>query len=228
MNERTLAVDIGGSGIKALILDAQGMPLTARLRVVTPKPAPPELVLTLIAQMAVQLGSFERASVGFPGVVQQGRVRTAHLDPQWIDFALDVALAERLQCPVRVANDADIQGLGTIVGQGVELVLTLGTGLGSALFIEGQLVPNLQLAHQPFQAGQTYEAYLGSSALKTMGSVRWNSHLAQALSTFEKLFNFSYAYLGGGNSKFVSLPLPAHIRITPNENGLLGGIALWR
>ncbi len=225
---RTLAVDIGGSGIKALVLDPQGNPVTKRLRLSTPQPAPPALVLELIAELAGQLGDFERIAVGFPGVVQQGRVMTAHLDPEWIGFALDTALAKRLGKPTRAANDADVQGFGTIGGQGLELVITLGTGFGSALFNQGQLIPNLELAHHLFYKGKTYEERLGNAALKRHGADKWNTDLVLAINALKKLFNFDYAYIGGGNSKHVTIVLPENIHITSNENGLLGGIALWR
>lgn len=226
---RTLAVDIGGSGIKVIVLDKDGNPQTERARVETPKPAKPEAVINAIAQLATTQGEFERVSVGFPGVVRGGVTETAvNLDPEWIGFALDKVLSERLGKPVRAINDADMQGLGAISGQGVELVITLGTGFGSALFLDGKLVPNLEIAHHQFRKGETYEEQLGRRTLDDIGSKKWNSRLEKAIASLQHLFNYDFLYLGGGEAKRVTLELPSNVKIIPNMSGLLGGIALWR
>jgi polyphosphate glucokinase len=225
----TLAVDIGGSGIKAILLDHAGKPLTTRARVKTPKPATPKAVLDVIAALAKAKGEFNRVSVGFPGVVQHGIVKTApHLDPAWKDYKLAKSLTKLLRKPVRIANDADVQGYGAIAGRGVELVLTLGTGMGSALFVDGILVPNLEMSHHPFRKGKTYDQQLNNAALKKAGSAKWNSRLAKAIKTLDHLFNYDRLYLGGGNTRHITIPLPSNVKIVPNEAGLLGGIALWR
>ncbi len=223
----TLAIDIGGSRIKAMLLNAQGYPLSKYLRVSTPKPGHPEAVLSAIAGLGAGIGPFDRVSVGFPGVVRSGHTLTAHLDPAWIGFDLERALSAKLGKPVRTANDADVQGLATIAGVGVELVLTLGTGFGSSLFIDGRLVPNLQLAHQLFYEGKTYEQHLGNPALKQTGLEEWNRLLSLALVNLQAMFNYEACYLGGGNSRMVALELPANVRITANVNGVLGGFRLW-
>lgn len=226
---RTLAVDIGGSGIKVMVLDETGEPLTERSRVETPQPPKPEPVLEVIAALAAEQGEFDRVSVGFPGVVSNGVTKTAvNLDPDWVGFDLATALKTRLGQPVRVANDADIQGLGAIAGQGVELVITLGTGFGSALFVDGKLVPNLEAGHHPFRKGETYEQQLGRAALDAVGQKRWNRRLEKAIANLQNLFNCECLYLGGGNAKKITLDLPPTVKIVPNVNGLLGGIALWR
>ncbi len=226
---RTLAVDVGGSGIKAIILDEAGVSLTTRSRVKTPKPATPNAVLEVIAGLAKAKGQFERVSVGFPGVVKQGIAVTApNLDQTWKGYSLAGALTKLLRKPVRVCNDADVQGFGAIAGKGVELVITLGTGVGSALFVDGKLVPNLELAHHQFRKGLTYEDQLGNRALKKAGKEKWNGRLAKALQTLDQLFNYDRLYIGGGNTKHIAIPLPSHVKIVPNEAGLLGGIALWR
>jgi len=228
MGIHTLAVDIGGSGIKVLVLDEAGNPLTERHRLETPQPATPEAVLDVIAQLAHQK-SFERVSVGFPGVVRQGVTETAvNLTPDWIGFNLRAALNDRLGKPTRVINDADMQGLGAIAGTGVELVITLGTGFGSALFFDGKLVPNLEMGHHPFRKGETYEQQLGRAALDVIGKKKWNNRLEIAIATLESLFSYDMLYLGGGNTKHVSLALPPQVKTVPNISGLLGGIALWK
>ena len=226
---KTLSIDIGGSGVKLLVLNEQGEPLTDRARVETPQPPIPEKILAAIGELATTQGEFDRVSVGFPGVVRNGVIYTAaNLDPAWVKFDLASALAEQLKKPVRVANDADIQGLGAVSGQGVELVLTLGTGIGSALFVEGKLVPNLEMGHHAFRKGETYEEQLGRAALEEIGKQRWNRRLEKAIAQLERLFNFDRLYLGGGEARKVSIDLSEKISIVPNVLGLLGGIALWR
>ena len=226
---RTLAVDIGGSGIKVMVLDAEGQPQTERSRLETPQTPKPEPVLEAIASLAGGQGEFDRVSVGFPGVVRRGVIKTAvNLDPSWIDFDLATTLKDRLGKSVRVANDADIQGLGSIGGNGVELVVTLGTGFGSSLFVDGILVPNLELGHHPFRKGETYEQQLGRSTLDTVGTKRWNRRLEKAIVSLQNLFNWDYFYIGGGNTKKIAFDLPPKVKIVPNVSGLLGGIALWR
>jgi len=226
---RTLAVDIGGSGVKTMVLDSAGEALSERLRRKTPEEPTPESVVEQIEEMAAEIGEFHRVSVGFPGVVVEGEVRTAvNLHDDWIGCRLDAVLEERLGKPTRVANDADIQGLGVIEGRGVEMVLTLGTGIGSALFVDGKLVPNLELGHHPFQKKKTYEERLGADALRKKGAEKWNERLLNAIEILSAIFNFRMLYLGGGNAKKIEFDLPPNVKRVPNVAGLLGGIALWR
>src|SRR5690606_415319 len=173
---RTLSVDIGGTGTKMLVLDHLGTPLNERARRLTPQPALPAAVLETIGQMLAEQPPFDRVSVGFPGVVTRGIVRTApNLDTAaWRGFPLERALLEIVGCPVRALNDADLQGYGVIAGRGVELVLTLGTGMGAALFTDGHLVPNLELGHHPFEKGHSYEERVSDAELKRIGKPRWN------------------------------------------------------
>ena len=224
---RTLAVDIGGSGIKVMVLDEMGTPLSDRDRLKTPQPAKPKAVIETILLLANKQ-EYDRASVGFPGVVQHGIIKTAvNLDPDWIDFDLVNVLSNSLSKPVRVANDADIQGFGAISGSGVELVLTLGTGFGSALFVDGKLVPNLEMGHHPFRKGETYEEQLGREALEKQGKKKWNNRLEKAIANLEHLFNYDALYIGGGETKNINFELPKNAQIIPNVSGLLGGIKLW-
>lgn len=224
----TLAIDIGGSGIKGILLNQSGQPVTERIRIATPQPATPQAIVPIISEIAKSLGRFNRVSVGFPGVIQQGRVKTApNLDPSWPGTNLVGELKRRLKKPVRAANDADVQGYGAIKGQGSELVITLGTGFGTALFIKGHLVPNLEIAHHPFRKRQTYEVQLGANALNTVGKKRWNLRLAKAIQLLDRVINFDHLYIGGGNAKKVNIALPSHATIVSNTAGLLGGIALW-
>jgi len=226
---RTLAIDIGGSGIKTLVLDESGQPQTERNRVETPQPANPDLVINAIVSLANQQGEFDRASAGFPGVVRAGVTETAvNLDPTWIGFDFAKALSDRLGKPVRVVNDADMQGMGAISGQGVELVITIGTGFGSALFLNGKLVSNLEMGHHEFRNEETYEQQLGRAALDRVGQKKWNRRLEKAIASLKNLFNYDRLYIGGGNTNKVTIELPPNVKIVPNVSGLLGGIVLWR
>ena len=232
MNEsqqlRTLAVDIGGSGIKAMVLDMVGNPLSDRQRLKTPQPAKPEEVIDTILTLAAKQQEFDRVSVGFPGVVQNGVIKTAvNLHKDWLHYDLATSLTQLLSKPVKVANDADIQGFGAISGKGVELVLTLGTGFGSALFVEGKLVPNLEMGHHPFRKKETYEEQLGRAALEKEGKKKWNERLEKAIANLDHLFNYDALYIGGGEAKNINFDLPPNAQIIPNINGLLGGIKLW-
>ena len=224
---RTLAVDIGGSGIKVMVLDTEGNPLSDRERLKTPQPAKPEEIIDTILTLA-KSQEFDRASVGFPGVVQNGLIKTAvNLHKDWLNYDLATSLSQLLAKPVKVANDADIQGFGAIKGKGVELVITLGTGFGSALFVNGKLVPNLEMGHHPFRKGETYEEQLGRSALEKEGKKKWNTRLEKAIATLDHLFNYDALYIGGGETKNIKFDLPENATVVPNVSGLLGGIKLW-
>lgn len=225
---RTLSIDIGGSGIKTFVLDEEGNPVTERIRRPTPSTPTPDAVMAELDILIKKQGEFDRISVGFPGVVRFGEVRTAvNLDPSWVGFHLADALEKATNKPTRVANDADVQGLAVIEGKGVELVLTLGTGLGSALFINGHLVPNLEMGHHPFRKGKTYEEYLGAASLDDKGKKKWNGYIQEAMENLERLFNYRMLYLGGGNAKKIDFELPDNAVRVPNVAGLLGGIKLW-
>ncbi len=228
-NITTLAIDIGGTGIKGLLLNARGKPIGERERAVTPNPATPAAVLGVMDQIANKLSKFDRVSVGFPGVVKRGATLTAHnLHPKWVGFELERVLMRRWRKPVRVANDAAVQGFGAIHGKGVELVITLGTGFGSSLFVDGHLVPGLELAHHPWHKNKTYEDFLGKRGLQKHGRKRWNKLLENAIVQLDSLFNYDHLYIGGGNAVRIDFALPKQVTRVPNEDGLLGGAALWR
>jgi polyphosphate glucokinase len=226
---RTLAIDIGGTGLKATLLDEKGHSTHERLRVETPRPATPRAVLAALVALVKPLGEFDRISVGFPGVVVHGTTMSApNLHPTWHDFPLAKELTKQLKKPARALNDAGVQGFGVIKGHGTEMVLTLGTGMGCAIYVDGRYVPNIELAHHPFHKGKTYEQFIGMKALKKVGKKRWNKRVAHVLDQVQPIFNPTHIYLGGGNAKKLSIKLPRNVSITDNVAGLLGGIALWR
>ena len=225
---KTLAIDIGGSGVKAMLLNSVGEPLGDRNRIKTPKPATPEAVMKVIEKLTSQQTGFDRVSIGFPGVVRRGVVMTAvNLHSDWVGCDLAKAVTEMVGKPVRVANDADIQGMGAISGDGVELVATLGTGFGGALFVDGRLVPNLELGHARFRKGETFEEQLGRAALKKVGGRVWNNRLVKAIASLSRVYNYDRLYLGGGEVSRVEAELPENVVKVANVLGLLGGIRLW-
>jgi polyphosphate glucokinase len=173
-------------------------------------------------------GPSDRASVGFPGVIKNGVVYTAaNLGKGWKTFNLEAALHKKLKLPVRIANDADVQGLGCVTGHGDELVITLGTGFGSVLFVDGHRI-HLELGHHPFRNGKTYEDELGERAFIKKGKKKWNRHLRDAIDELQKTFNYDRLYIGGGNAETINFKLPSNVKVVSNTDGLLGGIKLWQ
>jgi polyphosphate glucokinase len=228
-NPITMCIDIGGSGLKAMLVDASGKPVSERQRVETPAIPTPKAVMKTLAALCKPLPSYDRVSVGFPGVVKKGVTYTAaNLHPAWYGFPFESELAKMWKKPVRLANDASVQGYGVIKGDGVELALTLGTGLGSSLFTNGRLCPGLELAHHPWKKDREYEDYLGRRGLDKYGKKHWNKLLQEAIEQTAQLFNWDHLYLGGGNTKKIDFKPGKNIEIVSNEAGLLGGVALWR
>lgn len=224
----TLAIDIGGSGLKAMLLDPAGRPLSERERIGTPAIPTPRAVLKRLDGLAGRLGRFDRVSAGFPGVVKKGIICTAvNLHPRWVGFHFQEELEKLWKKPARVANDAAIQGYGAIRCEGVEMVITLGTGMGSSLYTDGRLCPGLELGHHPWRK-KTYEDYVGRRGLDRYGRHHWNKLLQLVIEQTAHTFNWDFLYLGGGNSKKITFTLPKNVKIVSNEEGLLGGVVLWR
>jgi polyphosphate glucokinase len=227
---RVLSIDVGGTGLKAGLLDLNGDLLSDRVRVETPKNLLPETLLQALVTLVEPLAGYSVVSVGFPGVVRKGTIITAPNlgTSQLKGFNLQLALEKQLGKPVRVLNDADMQGYAAISNQGVEMVATLGTGFGSALFLDGLLAPHLEIAHLPFRKGETYDEQLGNEARKKVGKRRWNRRVQRAISALRVLTNFDRLYIGGGNADKLDFELDPDVQIIPNEYGVRGGAWLWR
>ena len=240
---RTLAVDIGGSGFKASVLDPAGAMLTDRVRVDTPYPCTPERFVQTVAELVAPLGPVQRASVGFPGLVRHGHVlevpslsrreyggeQDPGLAATWGGYDLGSALTAAFGVPTKVVNDADMQGCAVVEGTGMEFVMTLGTGVGTALFSDGELLPHLELSHGHFKDGESIDIALGNAARKQIGNERWVKRVRKAIFWFHEMLWFDRLYVGGGNAKHLSAADVGDKGVLiPNTAGITGGVRIWQ
>ncbi len=238
----TLAIDIGGTGLKASVLNTEGTMEHARVRVDTPYPLSPQKLILELQKLIKELPPFDRVSVGFPGMVRGGHILSAphficpagpggspepKLVTAWSDFDLATSLTDITGKPTKVANDADLQGAAVVQGVGFEAVLTLGTGLGTAFFYEGQLLPHFEFAHHPFLKGEPYNEIVGEAARRRMGTKKWLKRVNTAIETIRALTFFDHCYVGGGNAARLGPDLPERVSVVSNAAGILGGIKLW-
>ncbi|MEO5891845.1 MAG: ROK family protein [Ferruginibacter sp.] len=230
--DKILSIDIGGSHIKATILNAAGELQTGFQTVDTPLlPGPKKLLAAIrdIVSRFPEYAEYDKLSIGFPGYVKNGVVFTApSLAPKkWNGIDLRKILKDEFNCPVEVVNDADMQGLGIVSGIGFEMVITLGTGLGSALFLNGVMLPHIELSQHPFMANIIYDRYIGKKALEKEGEIKWNRRIQKVLLVLKTVFNYDHLYIGGGNSRKISFSLDDNITLVSNEDGIKGGAKLW-
>jgi polyphosphate glucokinase len=229
-SEKFLSIDIGGSHIKATVLNDKGVLQMKYEKIDTPYPANPENILEATKTLIKKFPSYDKVSVGFPGYVKMGVVKTApNLGTEfWADFDLSKKLEEILEKPVHVVNDADMQGLGVVSGKGFEIVVTLGTGFGTALLMDGHLLPHMEIAHHPIAKGKDYDEYIGEKALQREGIAKWNRRMKKVLKVLKTVFNYDTLYIGGGNSDKLKFKLDKNIKIVTNEDGIKGGSRLWQ
>jgi polyphosphate glucokinase len=215
-DEKILAIDVGGSNVKLL--------LSTERKEKRRFPSGPELTPDEMVAGVKNLTtdwSFERVSVGIPAPVHAGRVvsEPANLGGGWVGFDFQEAFGK----PTRVVNDAAMQALGSYEG-GKMLFLGLGTGLGSALVVDGIVEP-LELAHLPFRKA-TFEDYLGLRGQKRLGKKKWRAAVAEAIERLIAALLPDYVVLGGGEAKKLR-ELPENVRLGANDNAFLGGFRLW-
>jgi predicted NBD/HSP70 family sugar kinase len=214
---RILVIDVGGTHIKALA--------TGRRRRVEipsgPRITPAKMVSAV--RTATAGWRYEVVSIGYPGPVVHGRPLSEprHLGPGWVGFDFRRAFGGR---PVKVINDAAMQALADYQGKRM-LFLGLGTGLGSALIIDGVLEP-MELAHLPYKKGRTYEAYAGLAGLKRLGKRRWRHHVKAIARLLRTALQVDEVVLGGGNARLLKR-LPTGMRQADNSNAFRGGYRLW-
>jgi polyphosphate glucokinase len=241
---RALGIDIGGTSVKAAVVDvASGQLVTERIRELTPSPATPEALLGVVVDVVRRLEATGvltpemPGGAGFPSVIRAGRAMTAtQLDRSWIGAPVQEMLGQRLRRPMVVLNDADAAGVGEMAlgaGQGqpgVVLLLALGTGIGSALFIDGQLVPNMQLGHVEFHCRDA-ESRLSRAARtrRKMGWKKWGGEFNELLAQYENYLWPDLIILGGGLAtkfskyqKFLKARAPLVAAVMGNTAGIVG------
>lgn len=224
-----LSIDIGGTNIKACILNRDGKLLTDFRKTPTPKKSTPKAILSRIKTLTKDLSAYEKISIGFPGYVKQGIVQTAPnlAENKWINVDLAQQVADLFGKPVRLINDADQQGLGIVSGKGFEIIFTLGTGFGTSLLFDGELLPHLELAHLPVSKTDDYDDFIGDKGFNKVGKKKWNKRLQYIIEIYKTVFNYDKLYIGGGNSNEINLNLDQNIKLVSNKDGIKGGAKLW-
>lgn len=225
-----LTIDIGGSNIKAMILNKNGVPVSDYKKLLTPQPSTPANVMQAIKTLVNDLTGYEHISAGFPGYVKKGIIKTAPNlgTEQWKDYDLQTALTAMLKRPAKVVNDADLQGIAVVSGKGLEMVITLGTGFGSALLEDGKLLPHLEIGQHPIKKNTTYDNYIGQKAFESKGRAHWNERLKKVINILKTVFNYDRLYISGGNAKNIDFKLDENIIIANNRDGIKGGAMLWK
>ncbi|MDP9796384.1 polyphosphate glucokinase [Catenuloplanes nepalensis] len=242
----TLAIDCGGGGIKASVLDESGTMRAQPLRVPTPYPLHPDLFVKTLVELSHQLPAADRVTVGMPGMIRHGVVvATPHyitkagprtrIDPElaraWANFDVRSALGAAFDRPTLVLNDAEVHGAGVVAGTGLELVLTLGTGLGCALFDGGRLAPHLEFSQAPVRWGMSYDTYIGEHERRRLGDSFWSRRVARVVEGLRPVFLWDRLYIGGGNSRRIIpeqlLRMGDDVVIVPNTAGIVGGVRAW-
>ena len=226
---RILAIDIGGTGLKAAVIGPTGKFVEARVRVKTPQHCTPKKMVPLLLELVKGFKRYDRVSVGFPGYVRGGKVFTApHLGTKaWSGFKLEAAMQRALKKPVKLLNDADVQGLAAISGQGLELVCTLGTGFGTAWFRNGELMPHMDLAHLVMQRKDDFDAYIGDQTRRRIGDRRWSKRIKKLIGVLQTVFAYDHLYFGGGNARWIDFRLPRNVSTVSNDAGMEGGAFAW-
>jgi polyphosphate glucokinase len=228
-DQKILTIDIGGSNIKATILNMDGSFISEYQRLPTPSPSTPGKVLDVIKVLANKFPAYDKVAAGFPGFIKDGIVKTAPNlgTEQWANFNLNKKLEELLGKPAMAINDADLQGLSIVNGKGVEMMITLGTGFGSALLKDGILMPHLEIAHHPITKNKDYDAYIGEYEFKRIGKKKWNKRMKRIIDVLKIVFNYDVLYISGGNADKINFKLDDNIVIAGNRDGIKGGAKLW-
>lgn len=226
---KILAIDVGGTGLKAAIVDTSGHFLSERQKIKTPSHCKPAKMVQVLSKLVAPLKGYDHISIGFPGYVRDGKVFTApHLGTKaWAGFHLARAIEKKLGKPTRLNNDADVQGLAVIKGKGLELVCTLGTGFGTAWFRDGKLLPHLELAHMPILGKGDFDDYIGEKVRKKIGDKEWNKRVKKLIPVLATVMNFDHLYLGGGNSRRIKFALPRNVSLVSNDAGMEGSAFVW-
>lgn len=245
MGISTLTVDCGGTGLKASVLDQAGTMKAPVVRIPTPYPLPPARLIACFHELAEQLPPADRITVGMPGMLRHGVViSTPHyvtergprsrvlseLVEAWDGLDFQSEIARGMGMPAKLLNDAEVHGAGVITGIGIELILTLGTGLGSAHFDGGELAPHLELSRSPIRMS-TYDEYIGEPERRRLGNAMWSRRVRRVVDSLRPVFVWDRVYLGGGNSRCITpgalVALGDDVIVVPNSAGISGGVRAW-
>lgn len=246
MRPLTLCIDCGGGGIKGSVVDEFGTVVAAPVRRPVNYPLPPERLVSMVEAIAAELPRAARVTVGMPGMIRHGRViATPHyitkdgprskvlpgLTDAWRGFDMQSAVEGLFGLPTIVLNDAEVAGAGVITGTGLEMIITLGTGLGNAIFESGLLTPHAELSQGLVRWGLTYDDYLGEHERLRLGDAHWSRRVRRVVEGFWPVYRWDRLYIGGGNAvRIVTTarhPLGPDISIVPNEAGIFGGVRAW-
>ncbi len=238
----TLGIDCGGSGIKGCVLDDEGQMIAERVRIPTPYPLPPERFVSVITRLAAKMPDYDRVTIGMPGMIRNGRVVvTPHYptkngpytekDPglveAWRNWDAQSVLGAALGRPILVLNDAEVQGAAVIQRKGLEVMFTLGTGLGCAVYNDGALAPHLEISHAPIRKDVTYDTWIGINQLKELGARKWSQRMLTVIEGLRPVFCWDHCYVGGGNARRLGVYLGEDVTIVPNIAGIIGGVRAW-
>lgn len=254
---RTLAVDCGGGGIKTTLLDPGGFQIGPATRTEVTYPFSPENLLEIIAQDTKRLAEtpglretdatlFDRITMGMPGMIRHGViVYTPHyirkagphtrIDPTneaaWNGLDIQAALEERFSVPALVINDSEVAAAGVVSGRGLEVVLTFGTGLGSAVVDDGILAPHMEFSHAQMRWGLTYDDVVGEIERIRLGDSAWSRRVLRAVESLYPVLRWDKLYIGGGNASRISSSVRAKfdskVTFIPNAAGMNGGVRAW-
>lgn len=242
----TLSIDCGGLYLKSSVLDDSGTMHSKPSRIPTPYPLSPALFVDTIAQIASNLPAASRATVGIPGMIRNGVVvaiphyvnikgPNTKVDPllqeQWNGFDAQKAIGAKLGIPTLVLNDAEVHGAGIITGTGYEVVITLGTGLGFAIFYGGKLAPHFELSHGTVRRGTTYDSWIGEHERKRLGNIFWSRRIRELIKELRPVFLWDRLYIGGGNARLIRASdlakMGDDVVVVPNVAGVAGGVRAW-
>jgi polyphosphate glucokinase len=242
----TLAVDCGGTGIKASVFDKNGKVLIDFPYLKTPYPLSPSLLTDIIKNFVFADSRINRVTVGLPGMIRSGKIvfiphyinkrgpRTAldpHLKKAWHGFDLQSTLEKKLKLPILVLNDAEVHAAAVVTGVGLETVLTFGTGLGCAMFNDGKIAPHLELSHATIRYGKTIDAWIGEISRRRMGNQLWSRRVKALIEELYPMILWDKLYIGGGNAQRISRSalksFDYKVKIIPNSAGVAGGVKAW-
>ncbi len=228
--DKILTIDIGGSHIKSTVLSYEGETIKDYEKIETPDPATPENVIKAIEKLVTDFPAYDFISIGFPGYVKNGVVHTAPNlgNEHWANVNLSGLIEASLKKPVQLVNDADLQGVGIVSGKGLEMMVTLGTGFGTAILIDGHLLPHLELSRHPVSKNRNYDEYIGDKALEEEGLEKWNTRVEKCFDILKAVFNYDRLYISGGNAKKINFKLDDNITVVSNREGIKGGAKLWQ